>query len=76
VCCLHSQGPAQCLRRSLGVIKNDADGRLALCLTADSEDPALCAASGAYFFQFICLSDISSNLNRVEWKYVVKITIF
>jgi hypothetical protein len=40
------QGPAHCFRRAANVFKNDAGNQSLLCVSATSEDPALCAAAG------------------------------
>eukprot|EP01036_Dinobryon_divergens_P029658 gene29658-38784_t len=42
-------GPAHCTRRSQQVFKKDIVSRAALCMTADSEAPALCASSAPHY---------------------------
>ena len=42
-------GPAHCTRRSQQVFKKDIASRAALCVTADSEAPALCASSAPHY---------------------------
>eukprot|EP01038_Epipyxis_sp_PR26KG_P011455 gene11455-15346_t len=45
----HGSGPAHCYRRSAAVFKADVVSRTLLCVMADSEDPAHCAASAPHY---------------------------
>ena len=78
-------GPAHCIRRSQQVFKKDVASRTALCMTADSEAPALCASSAPHYLSMaekvdLCAltppyrqSEPSACLNAVQpWSKQLK----
>lgn len=53
------QGPAQCYRRSASTFRNDVGNRSLLCISATSEDPALCANSGIHIICVYVLVNVN-----------------
>lgn len=57
----NSAGPAQCYRRSASTFRNDVGNRSLLCISATSEDPALCANSAPHYLSLSEKVDLCSN---------------